>query len=230
MQDMFGKMMEMQEKMNAAQDELADKTVTAEAGGGMVKVTANGQQQIVIPGAQWIVAYAPEDGRELWTVDHGSGFSVVPRPLADETHVYCCTGFVRAEILAIRLGGRGDISSTHVAWRHPQQVPTQPSPALHEGRLFMVSDNGIGQCLRAESGEVVWKKRLPGSYSASALRVGDHVYFFNRDGLTTVIDAATDDGAVLASNQVEGTIMATPAVVDGQMYLRTHTHLYATGP
>lgn len=185
--------------------------------------------QIVIPGAQWIVAYAPEDGREIWRFDHGNGFSLVPRPIADETHVYCCTGYQRANLLAIRRGGSGDITKSHIDWYHGKQVPTQPSPVLHAGQIYIVSDNGIGQCLDALTGEVVWKKRLPGTYSASPLRIGDRIYFFNRDGLTTVIDATSAKGEVIASNQLDGDLMATPAVVNGEIIARTDTHLYAIG-
>ncbi len=104
----------------------------------------------------------------------------------------------------------------------------QPSPLLHDGRIYLVSDNGIGQCLDVATGEVVWKKRLPGNYSASPLKIGERIYCFNREGLTTVIDAATH-GEVIASNQLDGRLMATPAVVDGEMIARTDTHLYAIG-
>ncbi len=191
-------------------------------------INESGDAQIVIPGAQWIIAYAPEDGREIWSVDHGPGFSVVPRPVVDDTHIYCCTGYTHPNLLRIRRGGEGDVSESHVEWSHGKQVPTQPSPVLHQGRIFLVSDNGIGQCLDASTGSVLWKKRLPGTYSASPLRVGDLIYYFNRDGLTTVVDSTTK-GEQIANNQLDGDMMATPAVVDGEFIARTDTHLYAIG-
>ncbi|MGI9457029.1 MAG: PQQ-binding-like beta-propeller repeat protein, partial [Aeoliella sp.] len=189
-------------------------------------VEYNGQKQIVIPGAQWFIAYDPKDGGEIWRVDHGNGFSLVPRPVVEGDHVYCCTGFNGVGLVSVRLGGAGDVTKTHVEWQHRQQAPTQPSPIIHMGRIYTISDNGIGQCLDAGSGEEKWKKRLPGNYSASPLRIGERLYFFNRDGLTTVISA---DGEVLAENQLEGEQMATPAVVEGELILRTDTHLYAIG-
>ena len=191
-------------------------------------VEHQGQQQIIIPGAQWIIAYNPADGGELWRVDHGSGFSLVPRPVFAENLVYCCTGFGGVGMLAVRLGGAGDVTDSHVEWKHRKQTPTQPSPIVYEGRIFIISDNGIGQCLDAVSGKVAWKKRMSGSYSASPLQIGDRLYFFNRDGLTTVI-SATGKHKVLAKSQIDGQIMATPAVVGGEMILRTDTHLYAIG-
>lgn len=192
-------------------------------------IEEDGEKQIVIPGAQWIIAYAPEDGREIWTFDHGAGFSLVPRPVVDEEHIYCCTGYTGDKLLAIRRGGSGDVTKTHFDWDHGQQVPHQPSPVLHNGRLFIVSDNGIGQCLEASTGEVVWKKRLAGNYSASPLLVGDRVYFFSREGTATVVDANSDKGEELAINELDGGYMATPAVVDGQLIARTEKHLYAIG-
>lgn len=186
-----------------------------------------GQKQIVIPGAQWIIAYAPEDGRELWTLDHGAGFSLAPRPVVDGERIYCCTGFTRANLLAIRRGGEGDITKSHVDWHHGKQVPTQPSPVLIDGKIFMVSDTGVGQCLDTKTGEVVWKKRLEGNYSASPLATSDRVYFFNREGATTIVDAKSTSGAELGRNQLDAGQMATPAIVDGEMIARTETHLYA---
>lgn len=186
-------------------------------------------KEIVIPGAQWIIAYDAIDGSERWSIDHGNGFSLVPRPVASDSHIYCCTGYMQPRLLAVRRGGQGDIGDSHISWSHTKQTPTQPSPLLLGGRIFTVSDAGIGQCLDAASGEVIWKNRLPGNYSASPLSASDRVYFFNRDGQTTVVDAQADKLQVLASNELEGQIMATPAVLDGRILIRADKHLYAIG-
>jgi len=191
-------------------------------------VEHDGREEIVIVGAQWIIAYAPDDGHELWRIDHGSGFSVVPRPVMDDEYIYCCTGYNGVGVVAVRLGGEGDIGRTHIEWTHRQQAPTQPSPVLADGKLYLVSDNGIGQCLDAASGEVLWKKRLPGDYSASPLQAGANIYFFNRAGETTVVPIS-GKGNPISSNQLDAGIMATPAVVDGEFLIRTETHLYAVG-
>ncbi|QDU57272.1 outer membrane protein assembly factor BamB family protein [Aeoliella mucimassa] len=190
-------------------------------------VENDGTKQIVIPGAQWIIAYAPEDGHEIWRHDHGSGFSIVPRPVVDDDHVYCCTGFGSTKLLAIPYKSEGDVSDAD--WVHSKQVPTQPSPLLHEGRLYLVSDNGIGQCIDTATQKVLWKQRMPGNYSASILRVDNRLYYFSREGVTTVIDANSPKGDELATNQLDGSHMATPAVVDGEFIVRTATHLYAIG-
>ncbi|MEM6329604.1 MAG: PQQ-binding-like beta-propeller repeat protein [Planctomycetota bacterium] len=187
----------------------------------------DGQTQIVVTGAQWMVAYDPDTGDELWRVDHGSGFSIVPRPVSDGERVYFSSGYPMKLMFAVRLGGRGDVTQTHVAWRSRRQTPTQPSPVLVGGRMYTVSDDGVGVCLDTADGSLVWQGRLGGTYSASPLLAGDRVYFFSREGETTVVRDAESGPEKLGVSRVDGRIMASPAVVDGVMYLRTDTHLYA---
>lgn len=181
----------------------------------------------IIPGAQWLVAYEPATGAERWRLDHGNGFSLVPRPVANQDHLYFATGFAGDEMLAVELGGSGDVTDTHLVWRSKRQTPKQPSPILAGDRLFTVSENGVGVCLDAKTGDEIWKKRLGGTYSASPLRVGDRLYFFSREGKTTIVHNQPAGPEIERTNELEGRIMATPAVVDGVMYLRTAEHLYA---
>lgn len=188
----------------------------------------HGKQQIVIPAAQWIVAYAPKDGSEIWRVDHGHGFSVVPRPVADQQTIYCATGFTGKGIFAISTDGSGDVSTSHVVWNHRPKAPTQASLLLHQGHLYSVTDMGVAQCLDATTGQPVWTKRLGGGYSASPLLVGNAIYFFSHEGKTTVL-STSGRAEELATNQLDGKQMATPAVAEGELLLRTDTHLYAIG-
>lgn len=188
-----------------------------------------GQTQIVVPGSQWIVAYEPQSGDELWRLDFGSGYSVVPRPVASDSHLYFSTGFNRAEIVAVKLGGQGDITESHLDWRVARQAPTMPSPLLIGDRLFTVSDGGVAVCLDAATGEIHWQKRLGGNYSASPLLIDNRIYFFNREGLATILTDGPTKPEVVAENELDGAIFATPAVLDGEIILRTETHVYAIG-
>lgn len=190
---------------------------------------AAGRDQLAVTGAQWIVSYNPRTGEELWRADHGSGYSVVPRPVTTDGVVYFSTGFSFPEIIAVRADGQGDVTSTHVLARSRQQAPTMPSPLLVGDRLLTVSDKGVGVCLDLSLENTMWRKRLGGNYSASPLLAGGLAYFFNQDGLTTVIDPESDEARTVSQNQLDGTIMATPAVVDGRMYLRTDQGLYCLG-
>lgn len=183
------------------------------------------RDQLIAPGAQWFIAYDPRTGEELWRVDHGSGFSNVPRPLYADGMVYLCTGFGTKELWAVRVDGQGDVTQTHVAWKERSQIPTNPSPILVGDLVFVVSDTGVASCLDARTGQSHWKERLGGNHSASPVAVGDRVYFFSQEGETKVIRAATQFEE-LAVNQLNGRIMASPAVLAEGMVLRTATHLY----
>lgn len=190
-------------------------------------INVDGAAQAVIPGAQWFIAYDPRTGRELWRVDHGDGFSNVPRPLYDGRNVFLCTGFGRqAGLLAIDPRGSGDVTETHVTWREDgKRISTQPSPVLVGDRIYMINDTGVASCYDASTGAEKWRKRIAGNYSASLLAVDQRVYFFNREGVTTVI-AAGDEFDEITKNTLDGSIMATPAAVGGDLVLRTDTHLY----
>ncbi|RIK80508.1 MAG: serine/threonine protein kinase [Planctomycetota bacterium] len=188
-------------------------------------IHAGGLPQAVIPGAQWFVAYHPATGEEVWRVDHDSGFSNVPRPVFDGERLFLCTGFGKRGLWAVQPDGRGDVTASHVQWRQDQHAPTTSSPVVSDGRLYLVADGGVLSCLATDSGRLLWRKRLGGAYSASPLVGQGRVYLFSQEGLTTVLaDAAQYQ--VLAENQLDGMLMASPAVADGTVIVRSDTHLY----
>jgi len=188
-------------------------------------VSAPGGPQVVIPGAQWFVAYEPETGQPIWQINHGKGFSNVPRPVAGHGRVYLCTGFVRHQLWAVRLDGRGDVTDSHVAWTRDQGIPDKPSPMLVGDAIYLVSGNGIASCLDAETGELRWRERLGGNYSASPLLADGRIYFCSHEGKTTVIRPG-DAYQELAVNELDGQLMASPVAVDHSLLMRSDTHLY----
>ena len=185
----------------------------------------NGRDVAIIPGAEWFVAYDAATGREVWRVSHDNGFSNVPRPVYDGQRLYLCSGYIRPRLFAVRTDGQGDVTKTHVAWQVAQQVPTMPSPVVVAGRIYMISDGGVASCLNAETGEVVWRERVDGKYSASLLAAAGRIYFCSQQGRTTVV-AASDEFHVLARNELAGMLMASPAVLQGDLVLRTDSQLY----
>lgn len=187
-----------------------------------------GEKQVVIPGAQWCIAYEPRTGKEIWRVDHGRGFSNVPRPVWDGRYVYLCTGYGSGQLWAIRPNGHGDVTNSHVVWKATKQIPNMPSPLAFGGRIYTIGDGGIAQCFDADTGKLVWKERVGGKFSASPLLADRRIYLSSHAGLTTVIEAA-DEFQVLAENQLDGQIMASPVVVEDDLLLRTDTHLYRVG-
>lgn len=187
--------------------------------------TVAGKSQVIIPGAQWVASYEPETGREIWRVRYGDGFSNVPRPVVVNNLVCVCTGFMQPQLLAIRMDGEGDVTASHIAWKIPKSIPTMPSPVVVGEEIYYVTDQGVATCANAQNGEVIWTHRLGGNYSASPLAAAGRIYFSNREGETTVIQpgkAYTE----LAVNKLEGQHMASPAVLEDALLLRTNTHLY----
>ena len=191
-------------------------------------IDVNGEEQLVIPGAQWCVAYAPYTGKEIWRVDHGQGFSIVPRPVFDGTHLFICTGYPASELVAIRADGRGDVTETHIDWKASKQIPARPSPLVHDDRIYTVNDGGIAQCFETATGDRLWKKRIGGKFSASPLYADGRLYLCSQEGRTTVI-VPGDEYEKLATNDLDGQLMASPVVVDNDLLLRTDSHLYRIG-
>lgn len=190
--------------------------------------TIQGQPQAIIVGAQWVVGYEPRTGKELWRMNHGVGFSNVPRPVLGNGLIYICTGFMRPELLAIPENVRGEVTADKVVWKFNRQVPAQPSPILAGREIYFISDQGVATCLDALTGESLWTQRMAGNYSASPLAADGKLYFSNREGVTTVIKPGREY-TELAANQLDGQLMASPAATDGRLYLRTDSHLYAIG-
>jgi outer membrane protein assembly factor BamB len=184
-----------------------------------------GREQLICMGSQWIVAYDPQTGDEIWRLNHGNGFSVVPRPVYADGLVYFCTGFGKPQLWAVRVDGTGDVSSTHVQWTALQGIPSKSSPILHEGLLYVVADNGVASCFDASDGTQLWKERIGGDYSASPILVGGNLYFGSHDGIVTVIKPGREV-EIVATNQLDGKIMASPAVVANAMVIRTDQAIY----
>ena len=132
---------------------------------------------------------------------------------------------MQPQLWALRPDGSGNVTETHVVWREPRQVPANPSPVLVGDAVYFVGDKGVVSCLDALTGEMRFRERLGGNYSASPVAAAGRIYFFSEEGVSTVI-AATNELEELAKNQLDGRIMATPAFVNGAMYLRTDAALY----
>jgi outer membrane protein assembly factor BamB len=188
-------------------------------------ITVAGQKQVVSAGSDLVAAYDPATGREIWRVRY-DGYSVVPRPVYGHGLVYICTGFNSPKLLAVRPDGQGDVSRSHLAWRMQRAAPLTPSPLLVGNELYMVSDNGIASCLDAKTGNVHWQSRLGGAYSASPLSAGDKIFFASEEGTCVVIQASREEFEQLARNTLDERTLASYAVADGALFIRTEKNLY----
>jgi outer membrane protein assembly factor BamB len=188
-------------------------------------IIKSGSRDVAISqGAEQLSAYDPATGEEVWLVKF-DGFSNVPRPVFGHGMLYVSTGYMKAELLAVRVDGKGDVTDSHIAWRYSKQVPTKPSPLLVGDMLYLFSDAGVATCLNARTGEEVWKERLGGKYSASPILADGRIHIGNEDGQMLVIKPGKRF-ELLATNTLEGSFMASPAAAGDSLYLRTDTHLY----
>jgi len=177
-------------------------------------------------GAKAAYGYDPRTGKEIWRIQYNS-WSAAPMPLYDKGLglAFIITGLSNSELLAIRLDGQGDVTDTHVAWKFSKAVAKTSSPLLLDGLLYMVSDDGMGSCIEAATGNMVWQERIGGRYAASPILADGRLYFFNQSGKTTVLKPGrTYD--VVATNSLENGFMASPAASGKAFFLRTKTHLY----
>ncbi len=190
-------------------------------------VESAGRAQIVVPGAQWIVSYDPATGRELWRVEHGRGFSIAARAVAGHGMVYACTGMTR-QLWAIRADGQGDVTKTHVAWKVESGLPMLSSPLLLGKEIYAITDKGVAICWDALSGQELGRQRVGGEFGASPLYADGRIYVFDQAARTTVLKAGKAI-EVLAVNELNGMLFASPAAVGDKLYVRTDTHLYCVG-
>lgn len=187
-------------------------------------ITVDGKDQLVSTGGDQAIAYEPETGREIWRVKY-DGYSEVPRPAFGQGLLFLATGYDTPWLYAVRPGGQGDVTDSHVVWKLQKGAPLNPSPLVIGEELYLVSDQGIASCLDAATGEKHWQKRLPGNYSASPLLADGNIYFTNESGLTTVIKAGTKFSEV-AANQIDGQTQASLAVSGKAIFFRSADHLY----
>ena len=177
---------------------------------------ADGRLLLVSPGAMNTLALDPATGKELWKVEHGGMNAATPPVLADGK-IFVTTGNP-AHLVAIRLDGT-------VAYKFTREVPQRPGPLAYNGLLFLVSDNGIATCLDVKDGSQVWTRRLNGNFYSSPVLAEGRLYVFDRKGKATVL-SADRQGRILATNQLEEGVVATPAIAGKALFVRTNTHLY----
>ena len=134
-------------------------------------------------------------------------------------------------LLAIKLGGRGDMTDTAVRWRYQRPVPQVPSTLLYQGTLFMVNDSGILTSFDPATGAVLKQGRLKGAidkYFASPVGADGKVFLVSQDGTVSVV-SAKGEWEILSVTALGDEVFATPAIADGRIYLRTKSLLYAFG-
>lgn len=188
-------------------------------------IEVNGEKRIVSPGTFHVAAYRPQDGSEIWRVDYGLGYSVIPRPVYGQGLIFLSSGYDTPVLMAIKPDGKGNVTETHVAWKTNKAAPHTPSPLLVGDQLYVISDSGIATCFQATTGEQVWQKRIGGNFSASPLFADGKIYLQSEQGDGIVLKPGSEY-TELAKNELEPRTFASYAVADGALLIRTETQLY----
>jgi outer membrane protein assembly factor BamB len=199
--------------------------------GTPVAIRAGNRDEIIVSSQHRVYGYDPETGREYWKCS-GNTVEVTPTPAVGHGLVFCSSGRA-GPTLAIRPGGSGDVTATHIAWQTPKGSPFIPSPLVYGDHLYLVNDMAsIATCFEAKSGKLMWQGRLGEahreSFSASPVGVDGKVFFTNDQGQTFVL-AAGPEFRLLHVNDLGERALASPALVDGRWYFRTDRHLLAIG-
>ncbi|SFI28961.1 outer membrane protein assembly factor BamB family protein [Planctomicrobium piriforme] len=197
-----------------------------------IVTTYKGQEQIIVLGADHVTCHDAANGKELWRVgnlnpDRERYFRSIASPVMAGDIVIA--PYARGKtVTAIRMGGSGDVTNSHVLWTKPLGADV-PTPAVENGKVYLCSDKGSITCLAVETGEELWTEALEKNrtaYSSSPVIAGNFLYFIREDGRTFVIDLA--EHKVKAENSLGENeyVLATPVFVDQEIFLRTFERLF----
>ena len=192
----------------------------------------DGMTEIVITGGDAVTGHDPDSGQELWRADglnptRNGAFRIVASPIVQGEMIYAPTRV--GPLLALRAGGRGDVLDSHVVWS-TEDGPDVPTPVTDGEYFYVVNDRGIVFVFDAQTGDEVYGQQRvqTGTYSASPVLADGKIYVTNERGTTTVFTAGPTF-EVLAENVLDDYCLSSPAISDGQIFIRTTSHLYAIG-
>ncbi|HUG66627.1 MAG TPA: PQQ-binding-like beta-propeller repeat protein [Pirellulaceae bacterium] len=183
-----------------------------------------GRWQLVSSASVGTESYNPLTGEVFWTVYHG-GFNAAARPLYSHGKVVINLQGGLC-LLAVRPDGSGDVTKSHIVWDTKQSTPTRPSQLIVGDHLYMVNDKGIISCVDLDTGTATWTERMGSPHSASPIAAEGRIYTVAEDGQMRVVAADPKAFRLLAENQLDEGCMASPAVIDNDLLIRTKTHLY----
>ena len=192
-------------------------------------VDVNGQPQLINSCLDdGLMGIDPRKGKVLWRTPGNFDLRTVAMPVHWKGHVYgSCGGGGRGKLmLAVKVGGKGDVNKTHIAWKRQKSLPYVPTPIVYEDHIYMWLDNGIVICANPKTGEEIWNERVGrGDFSSSPVCIDGKIYCSSRTGEFTVVKASPKF-EILGRSQLGEKTHATPAVSNGRMFLRGFEHLY----
>ncbi|MEX1040253.1 MAG: PQQ-binding-like beta-propeller repeat protein [Pirellulaceae bacterium] len=187
----------------------------------------DGRTQMILSGNMCVASYDPADGSRHWIVD-GPTEQFVASVVYNGELIFMTCGFPDKLMQAIRPDGKGNVTDTHVVWESRESASYVPSPVAVGDYFLLVADNGIASQYKASTGKRIWRERLGGGHSASLITAGGLVYFTSDTGTTTVVRPG-EKFDLVAKNELGERVSASPAVSQGQLFLRGFEHLYCIG-
>jgi outer membrane protein assembly factor BamB len=186
--------------------------------------TIDGREQMILSGTETVASYDPNNGKQHWVID-GPTEQFVASLIYHRGLLFMTAGFPQRHMMAIKPDGRGNVTKTHIVWRtrtHPAYVP---SPIAVGRFVLVVKDSGRLTCYEADTGKVHWQEQIGRQYNASPIAANGLAYFLGENGVTTVIRPG-ENFEVVATNDLGDTLNASPAVCDGQLFMRTGDALW----
>jgi outer membrane protein assembly factor BamB len=190
--------------------------------------------ELIVASTAGLTGYNPADGKEVWnyTWSHtGMALRTVGSPVADDGLVFLGAGDGSGArgMIAVKLGGKGDVSKTHLAWDKDSDTPYVPSMLAYKGHVYTITDDGRATCYEGKSGKELWRRRLGSTVSASPVLIDGKVYSIDEKGEVFVFEARPEECKVLARNRLDEAVSSTPAVSNGRLYIRGARHLICVG-
>jgi outer membrane protein assembly factor BamB len=182
---------------------------------------------MILSGSLSVASYDPSNGKRHWVMD-GPTEQFVASMVYNGKYLFVTGGYPDHHILAIRPDGHGKVNDSHIAWRTKRGASYVPSPIVAGPYLLVVADSGIASCFDANSGERHWMERLPSGHNASPVLADGKVYFVSNQGITTVVRPGTEFD-VISKNNIGESVSASPAISEGQIFIRGNQHLFCIG-
>ncbi|MEO7275073.1 MAG: PQQ-binding-like beta-propeller repeat protein [Vicinamibacterales bacterium] len=192
-----------------------------------IAIETGGRTEVIVNSSAGVSGHDLATGERLWHVAEDNRFPV-PMPLFHEGVIYTSRGYRSSPFMAIRPGGTGDVSSSHVLWRSPSGAPYISSLVYYDGLIYMMGDVGVLTVTDAKTGERIFQERIGGVYTASPVAADGKIYLLSEDGDTFVI-AAGRAPKVIARNTLNARQLASPAISGGRLFIRSDDAVYAIG-
>ncbi len=183
--------------------------------------------QMILSGSLCVASYDPSTGKRHWILD-GPTEQFVASMVYNGEHVFVTGGYPQKHILAIDPNGTGNVTDTHITWRTNRGAAYVPSPIVSGNHLLVVADSGVAICFDAKNGDRHWRERLDGGHSPSPVLANGIVYCVSDQGVATVFRLG-DTFELIAKNDLAESVSSSPAISQGQLFIRTHQALYCIG-